>query len=187
MNTPPGHEIFGNYDYEFAAAEKLNPQKGIVRVLGERALSWADVRTKKAGNWLRGMNEKRKAEKAERQDNGSLEVFYATADTQQHQQTKEAQPVAGEPGLYRSHFSGEQPEAPLTSADNDELMRAATDRARRALGRLPVITMHQENTDAALIAKLNKAYAQPAQEPDRSSHTVPEQQDDDRLVGTQGK
>lgn len=212
MNDP-GHEIFDtNYDYKFAAAERLNPQKGLVRILGERALNWAGVGVKKAGNWLRGMNEKRKAEKAERKQNGSLDVFYAAADKQERQDTKQARPVAGEPGLYRSNFSGEQPEVNLRQSEHDELMRAATDRARKALGELPVLTMYQPEEvprpstlnphrdegklddwtaadEEALIARLNRAYKRPAQEADRSGHVLPEQQsqDDDRLVGTQGK
>jgi hypothetical protein len=212
MSTP-GHEVFGNYDYEFAAEQKRNPQKGLVQVMGERALKWAGVRVSRAGNWLRGMNEKRKSEKAERAQNGSLDVFYATADQQQRQDSKEARPVVGEAGLYRSNFSGEQPEVALDGAHQDELMRAATERARKALGELPVLTMSQPEQpgdvsqpstnnpqrdergfgdmsaeeDAALIARLNRAYNRPAEQPDRSGHTVPERRDDDTLVGTQGK
>lgn len=210
MSATPGQEVFSNYDYEFAAAEKLNPQKGLVQIMGERALKWAGVSAKRAGDWLKGMNEKRKAEKADRKYNGSLNELYAVGEQQQRQQTKEARPVADEPGLYRSNFSGEQPEAHVSEHDRDDIMEGAVSHARKALGQLPVLAMHQPEDmpqptsqnphkderrmddwtaadDEALIARLNRAYNRPAQEPDRSGHTLPETNDDDQLVGTQGK
>lgn len=193
MSNKAGHEVFSNYDYEFAAAEKLNPQKGLVQIMGERALKWAGLGVKRAGNWLKGMNEKRKAEKAERKYNGSLNELYAVGEMQDRQELRQpmkVEGIAGEPNLYRSSFAGEQPEVATTPQEDDEVLQGAVYRARKALGSLPVITMHQPEQkpdDAALIARLERAYGQPAEEPDRSGHTRPDRSDDDKLVGTQGK
>lgn len=215
MNSNLGHELDSNYDYRFAAEQKKNPQKGLAQVMGERALSWAGVTVKKAGNWLRSMNEKRKSEKAERQQNGSLEVFYNAADQHQRQEAKEPRPVASEPGLYRSNFSGEQPMAVTTERDNNDIMQNAVSRARKALGELPVLTLHQPQPersqdvappysknpqadernfgdwtaeeDAALIARLKNAYEQPARQDNERNTAPPDRKDDDHLVGTQGK
>lgn len=213
---PSGNEVFDtNYDYEFAAEQKRNPQKGLVQVMGERALSWTkNVALERAGNWLKGMNEKRKAEKAERKYNGSLQELYAVGDQQQRQETKHAYPVADQPGVYQSSFSGEQPASRV--GEHDEVMEGAVSRAKRAIGRLFVREAQEQPGQAdvvpqpfsqnphrdeqgfgdmsqaeedALFARLRKAYDRPAREDDDRDPPRPEaqEQDDDRLVGTQGK
>lgn len=209
-----GHEVFGNYDYEFAAEQKRNPQKGLVQIMGERALKWAGVRVKRASNWMRDMNEKRKTEKAERKYNGSLQELYSAGDQQQRQETKQAYPVADQPGVYQSSFSGEQPAGRV--GEHDEIMEGAVSRAKRAIGKLFVHeaqaqqahpdviprpssqnphrderhfgAMSQAEEDA-LFARLQKAYNRPARQDDDRNPPRPEAQEqgDDQLVGTQGK
>lgn len=186
MSTP--HEVLDtNYDYYYAAEQRRNPQKGLVQIMGERAL-----------RWVKGMNQKRKEEKADRKYKGSLDEIHAVMQDTERQQTMQPRPVLAEPGLYRSNFSGEQPDITISAEENDDLMRAAAERARKALGVLPVITMHEPEQpqanaippeDAALIARLERAYAQDAKEPDRSGHTTNHgaEADDDRLVSTSGK
>jgi hypothetical protein len=84
--------------------------------------------------------------------------------------------------VYRSNFSENQPadQPPLSSAEYDEIMAGAVTRARAALGEIPVAHMYQppaeqphtepNMSDAQLIERLNHAFNQPAQEPDRSGH-----------------
>jgi hypothetical protein len=91
------------------------------------------------------------------------------------------------PGVYRSNFSENQPadELPLSDAEYDEVMEGAVARARAALGEIPVAQMHQPTEDELLIRRLERAYGQPAQEPDRSGH-IPRHRapDDDDLLTT---
>lgn len=173
MSNPALHEVFDtNFDYHYAAEQRRSGEKGIVQKLGERAVKW-----------FRGMNEKRKAEKAEREYNGSLDEIVPFT-------TKQPQAVA-EPGVYRSNYSDNQPESELTQAETDDIMAHAVARARKNLGALPVITMQEaekpgaDPEDAALLARLEKAFAEP-REPDRSDHTL-RNPEDDTLVSTKGK
>lgn len=93
------------------------------------------------------------------------------------------QPVLASPGVYRSNASENQhpDELPLSNTEYDEVLAGAVSRARAALGEIPVAQMHQPDTtepdwarrdidDTALMQRLERAYGQPAQEPDRSSH-----------------
>ena len=200
MSTP-GHEVFDtNYDYHYAAEQRKSGEKGLVQKLGERAITW-----------FRGMNEKRKAEKAERNYSGSLdEIAHTVEPAPPKPDMAPPRPVAAEPGVYRSNVSGEQPHPELTAQETDDIMFRAVRRARKNLGALPVIAMHQPaepgdtqphtatpyrderslrdtkpGQDEALLARLKRAYAQPAAEPDRSDHDVRE--DDDQLASTKGK
>lgn len=190
-----------HYDHLFAAEQKRNPQESLVQKLGKRAV-----------RWFKDMNQKRNMEKAERAYNGSIAEIHAIVDQQMPQETHQAEPVLGSPGVYRSHFADEQLRTEVTENDIDDVMSHAVRRARQNLGALPVLTMHQEQTsdhasvvepplpgetqdlrhttpqeDEALLERLRQAYIQPAQEPDRSGHIHRIPQDDDRLVGTSGR
>lgn len=198
-----GHEVFDtNYDYRYAAEQRKSGEKGLVQKMGARAVAW-----------FRGMNEKRKAEKAERKHNGSLQAIAPRFAPASPEAPKEAQPVPAEPGVYRSRFSGEQPAPVMTGEETDAIMNRAISRARKNLGALPLIAMHQpeqpgavqqpESTtpyrdegklqdtepgkDEELLQRLQRAYAQPTAEPDRSDHVTPEGEGSDQLATTKGK
>jgi hypothetical protein len=198
-----GHEIFDtNYDYHYAAEQRQSGEKGLVQKMGAKALKW-----------FRGMNEKRKVEKAERKYNGSLQEISPRISPAPPAAPKEAQPVAAEPGMYRSRFSGEQPAPAMTEPETDAIMNRAIHRARKNLGALPLIAMHrpeqpgtvqrpesatpyrdesklqdtEPGQDEELLQRLRRAYAQPATEPDRSDHTAAGAEDSDQLASTKGK
>ena len=165
-----------NYDYEFAAEQKKNPQKGLVQVLGERAIKW-----------FRGMNDKRKAEKAERKYNGSLAEISDAIEPS----TRTVEPVVSvveqpaphltphampEAGMYRSmhaiHSMEEQAaenrEGPYALDDEmAELMRGAVKRARA----------HIANDNLTQTATMRPV------SPEDHPHEEHAPQDDDQLVG----
>lgn len=81
------------------------------------------------------------------------------------------QPVANEPGVYRSHASGNQPITEVTPSpqESPEIMDRAIERAR-ALGELPVAQMYQPKPpatedDGQLLARLEEAFKGPAYTP----------------------
>jgi len=198
-----GHEVFDtNYDYRYAAEQRKSGEKGLVQKMGEKAIKW-----------FRGMNEKRKAEKADRKYNGSLQEISLRFAPAAPEAPKEAQPVTAEPGVYRSRFSDEQPAPNRTETETDDIMNRAIRRARKNLGALPLIAMHRPEQptavqqpesatpyrdegrlqdtkpgqDEVLLQRLRRAYAQPAAEPDRNDHITPATEDNDQLVATKGK
>lgn len=106
-------------------------------------------------------------------------------------------PVPNRPGVYHSNLSENQhpDDVPLSDAEYDEILAGAVSRARAALGEIPVAQMHQPETsapdwaerdidDAALMRRLENAYGQPAQEPDRSDHAGRHRAPDDELTST---
>lgn len=106
-------------------------------------------------------------------------------------------PVLASPGVYRSNASENQPadQLPLSDPEYDEVLAGAVSRARAALGEIPVAQMHQPTQEApdwqerdiddtALLGRLERAYGQPAQEPDRSDHVGQHRRPDDELTST---
>jgi|GEM_PF-5564132 len=170
--TDLAHEVFGNYDYEFAAEQRRTGEKGIVQKLGEKAVKW-----------FRGMNEKRKAEKAERAYSGSLEEISNAVEPAAF---KIPQAVEGQPGVYRSNQTRNLPKF---ENETDEIMDRAIARARKNLGALPVLAMHdtEPGRDDALLGQVQSAYSHDAVEPDRSEHVKPDDTEDGHLATTKGK
>lgn len=186
-------------DYRLAAERKANPEHDELRLIGRVALLFTqtpeDARrvqdrfTAVANRWrqkISTLNERRKAEKQERKADklqfergGAIDQF----DAIMQDQTQEAapqyypQPVASEPGLYRSSFADEQSQPEQTPQETDEIISQAVQRARRNLGALPIITMQAQarqqtasapaplgtdQPDAELITRLHQAYDAPA-------------------------
>ena len=124
---------------------------------------------------------------------------YVTTPAGESRPEPNPRPVLASPGVYRSNVSENRPadELPLSDTEYDEVLAGAVSRARAALGEIPVAQMHQPETtepdwvrrdidDTALLGRLEKAYGQPAQQPDRSGgdgvgrHRAP----DDELTST---
>lgn len=136
MNKPDyAREAFDtNFDYEYAAEQRRNPQKGLVQIMGEKAVKW-----------FRRVNERRKAEKAERTYKGSLdEIAHAIepAATVEPQEPYLQPHKTPKPGEYRSmhaiHSMEEQAanNREGTFALDDEmaeLMHGAVQRARQKI------------------------------------------------------
>lgn len=197
------HEVWDtNFDYYEAARMRESGEEGLAIKFGKLALKRLNIGfaavAGKVAKVAFNLNEKRKAEKAERKERGSLDIVHDNMRTE-NDPHRPPRPVT-ETGLYASNFSGRDTDAELL--ERDSIMEEAVARAKRRIDKdaLPTITMHRDTTpqsmpphvrpqtlaDLEVVERLEEDWNQEPVEPDRSGHAHPTPKGEDHLAGAGG-